>query len=454
LAVIRVRSRGRAREIAAAAVAAIAGLLGCGPPSEPPPNLVLLIGDDHGYGDYGFLGSPAQTPALDRLAAEGMVFRNGYTTSSRCRDALRTLLTGYYRPQYDARLAQVRAGLREAGIQPTVGREIRSFETLPELLGERGYRSFQGGKLFEGTFRDAGFSAGMNERPGKGGERIVRETMEPVLRFIDESGDAPFFLWFAPMLPHLPHDAPQELLDRYADVRSNVMRRYYASISWFDGSVATLMAELDRRGLRENTIVVYLSDNGWQAVPDRAHSDGPRGKGSLYDPGFRTAILFDGPGRIPAGVSSDALVSTSDVFATLLDYAGAAMPPGRDGRSLRPLIEGRAESVREEFAAYMPVLRQETRDGAPLHKDSGRLRGAFLRSGAWRYLLFADRSEELYDVVADPDETRDLAEERPEIARRLRGRLERWLAEMSQPPPADRRSEEPRPVDPATRDDL
>jgi arylsulfatase/arylsulfatase A len=229
-------------------------------------------------------------------------------------------------------------------------------------------------------------------------------------------------------------------------VSSAVLRQYYANISRFDDAVGDLLALLDRLGLRENTLIVYVSDNGWQAVPNRGLADGPRGKGSLYDPGFRTPMLMSWPARIPAGLHFDALVSTADVFATLLDYAGAAVPPGREGHSLRPLIEGKVDSVRSEFASYMPVLRPETPTGQHLPPTSGRLRGAFLRSGRWRYLLFADGSDELYDLDLDPDETTDLSKDRPRLARQMRRRLEAWGARMSETPPADRRSENPRPV--------
>ena len=207
-------------------------LFACAGGERAPPNLVLVIGDDHGYPDFGFMGSPVvQTPRLDRLAAEGVVFPVGYSTASLCRPALRTLLTGldpsqYARMEYAAR----RSPDADAASTPL----IREIQTLPRLLAERGYKSFQAGKYSEGHYRSAGFSEGMVEHPGNRGlrssSRLVRESLDPVLEFVTENAERPFFLWFAPKLPHLPHDPPARHVALYAeaDVWSGA-RDYYAN---------------------------------------------------------------------------------------------------------------------------------------------------------------------------------------------------------------------------------
>ena len=196
-----------------------AALPACTP--SPPPNLVLILADDLGYRDLGFMGSEvARTPHLDRLAAEGTVFSVGYSTASVCRPALRTLLTGLHPVQYQIR----EQWLAEQGIPSSPAAPvIRSMATLPRLLAARGYASFQAGKHFEGPYAAAGFSEGMNPVGGRvgfdAGVRLVRETVEPVYDFLERQRETPFFLWFAPMIPHVPHDPPREFRLAYRDAR-------------------------------------------------------------------------------------------------------------------------------------------------------------------------------------------------------------------------------------------
>lgn len=412
-------------------------LVACGGRSSGPPNLVLLIGDDQGYRDFGFMGSNVvRTPNLDALAREGAVLPMGYSTASLCRPALLTLLTGYDPLQY-ARF-ELRLREREGGPVPreTAMRSVAT--TLPRLLAERGYVSFQAGKYLEGHFAGAGFDQGMVEQAGSPGlrsaKRLVRKTLDPVLDFVSEHADQPFFLWFAPMVPHLPHDAPERFLDLYDDHPDLdwETRRYYASISWFDEAVGQLMQRLDEEGLRERTLVVYLVDNGWD--PHRAQSleqanlGGDRGKKSLYELGFRTPIVLSQPGTLEPARFEDALVSIADLFPTLLDYAGAAIPDGRPGRSLRPLIEGRAPWSREALIGHMHVIRNKPGD-----RITG---GYFWRSSRWHYLQPELLPVELYDVEADPRETRNVAREHPDVVARAIRAIRRWDRELPSIEPA------------------
>lgn len=408
--------------------------LACGA-AEPlaPPNLVLVIGDDHGYPDFGFMGSQlARTPSLDRLAAEGAFFRVGYSTASVCRPALRSLLTGLEPSQYV---------LRERAISERLGQKapplavISEIATLPRLLGANGYTSFQAGKHYEGPYSVAGFDEGMILRAGpearKAGTRILRETMAPVTEFIDRNRDRPFFVWLAPNVPHLPHDPPPEYLELYRDSGLPPRaRRYFASVSWFDAAVGALVDHLEARGLRERTLLVYLADNGWDVSgssdPSLYLLGGPRGKKTLHELGFRTPILFWGPGRIGAGQKLDSLVSIVDVFATLLDYAGVAAPVGRPGRSLRPVLEGTAAGGRDVLIGTMDGIR-----GDP---PAGPRGGFFWRDRRWRYLERHRGGAALYDLDADPGETRNVAAAHPEIVARARREVRAWQRNVIAPP--------------------
>ncbi|HZO08427.1 MAG TPA: sulfatase/phosphatase domain-containing protein, partial [Myxococcota bacterium] len=185
--------------------------------------------------------------------------------------------------------------------------------------------------------------------------------------------------------------------------------------------VGELLSELERRGILAQTLVVFVADNGWDQGPHapagQANLDGPRGKRTLHDLGFRAPIVLRWPGGVPSGVVRDELVSAVDLFPTLLDYAGVAIPPDLPGTSLRPLLEGHAKWGRKSLVEGMTDLR----GGKGLAPSQPRKdTGFFVRRGRWRYLWYEGGGQELYDVVADPREERDVARERPRLARKLR----------------------------------
>jgi uncharacterized sulfatase len=248
--------------------------------SVDPPNIVLIIGDDVGWSDFGFMGArDVHTPNLDRLASEGAVFTHAMSSASTCKPALRTLLTGLEPGEVRQRLLAAGRGTSA----PPAFRDV--FETLPERLAARGYASFQGGKFWEGGFLMGGFTHGMTWRWGDeaaefegfhrhaGADALAlgRETMEPLFAFLEEARGRPFFVWSAPLLPHLPHDAPDAFKALYADDPSpQWLRDYRANVTWFDATVGALIAKLDELALREDTLVVYVSDNGWDASVEKS----------------------------------------------------------------------------------------------------------------------------------------------------------------------------------------
>jgi len=451
--IARMLSRGARRSLARrgllAAALLVAPLPGCGSrPPAPAPNIVLVIADDLGYPDTGFMGSAiVQTPNLDRLAREGAVFRNAYAAASLCRPSLRALLTGLHPLQWTERIRQLEA----QGVRRPPAEWIQGFTTLPTLLRERGYVSFQGGKFWEGSYALAGFDAGMQlhgdgVNDSREGTPFGRETLAPLWSFLDAHPGRPFFVWFAPMLPHVPHDAGEEYVKRYRDLGlGDAAIAYYANVTRFDAVVGELTAELDRRGLLAGTLLVELADNGWDQAPHApagtANLDGPRGKRTLYDLGFRTPILLRCPGLVPAGVVRDDFVSAVDLFPTLLDYAGVAAPPGLPGTSLRPLLEGRARWERKSLVEGMTDLR----GGAGVAPTQPRKdTGFFVRRGRWHYLWYEGDGEELYDVVADPREERDVSRERTHLARKLRREIRTFRERIDVPADAKTAPRAPR----------
>lgn len=406
-------------------------------PRVARPNIVLIIGDDLGWPDYGFMGSEtAYTPNLDQLAEEGVVFPYAFNTSSTCRPSLLTLATGL-------QLVQVRATVGRRGDVPALSRNvIRAFHTLPGLLAAHGYAAFQGGKWWEGSYSAGGFTDGMTRGADaaipSGGEeslKLGRETMQPLWDFLEEHKQQPFFVWFAPMLPHTPFDAPEEFMAHYTDAGASAY--YLANVTRFDARVGELLARLEELGLRERTLVVYLSDNGWDAhsggPPHVVLGDGARGKASVYELGFRTPLIFSMPGRL-APRSEAEIVSTVDLFPTLLGFAGVETPKDRPGRSLLPVLAGEIQPPRR--LAFGGGFRWRSEDPElPFVEEPA----WFARSKQWRLILYPRRNErELYRIDEDPFETTDLAEEHPLVAAALERKLRAWLADAHRPRPPER----------------
>jgi arylsulfatase A-like enzyme len=429
------------------ALGLFAGVWGCDAREAPGerPNIVLIIGDDHGYRDFGFMGSEhVQTPSLDRLAAGGTLFRNVHNTSSICRPSLRSYLTGLHPYQWQLRVQALRA----RGYRAPDWRLIENFETLPTLLRGAGYASMLGGKLFEESFELAGFTHGIEvevDESGTLGEAmsIARGTMAPIFDFLDsqaeESEAPPFFLWYAPLLPHTPHNAPPRYARPYKGRGfSREAVAYYASIAWFDESVGRLLEHLEKLGLLEDSLVVYIADNGWDQPPQQQDGqplkDGDRGKMTLYETGSRTPMILSWPGRIPASRVSDELVSGVDLFPTLLDYAGVALPENRPGRSLRPYIEERAEWQRSFVVGHLAMTRANENRPARMRPQfiQSPEPGFFYRDHDWRYVSnVAWGTRELYEIEKDPDERRNLARRHPERADHYQGKLKAWQVETA-----------------------
>ena len=409
--------------------AALLALTACqtAPPVTRPPNVVLIISDDQAWGDFGFMGHPViRTPHLDRLATQSAVFPRGYVPSSLCRPSLATMITGLYPHQH-----------KITGNDPPKGvprermlKHIETVPTLPKLLAPRGYQSLQTGKWWEGNCLCGGFTAGMTHgEPARGGRhgddglRIGRETMQPIFDFVAACGEAPFFLWYAPILPHTPHNPPERILARYrAPDRSAHIARYFAMCEWFDETCGQLLDHLAERGLAENTIVLFVTDNGWIQQP-QGTGYAPRSKRSPYEGGVRTPIMIRWPGRVAPGVR-EALVSSVDLAPTVLRASGAAVPEGLPGEDL-VAIASRAEPARA--AVFGEIF---AHDVADIDDPARSLLFRWMVAGRWKLIVPTEpgAEAELYDIVADPAELQDRANELPAQVNELRAALDAWWA--------------------------
>ena len=451
------RSRLRVLLLLLSALSLLSRGLAAAPP-EPVRNVVLVVSDDQHWRDYGFMGHPVlRTPHLDRLARESLLFRRGYVPSSLCCPSLATLITGRFPhehrivgndPPGTDRLPRGSAEWRanfQAG-REAMNRHLAEWPTLPTLLAPAGFRSLQTGKWWQGDFTRGGFTDGMTrgERHGDDGLRIGRETMEPIRTFVGDRAarGEPFLVWYAPMLPHDPHDPPEALVARYSKAVPSVhVARYLGNVERFDASVGELLRILDETGLAESTLVVFVTDNGW--IQDPA---GPRyaakSKRSPYDGGLRTPIMLRLPGRIEPGVC-DTPVSSVDIVPTVLAACGVEAPMGLPGVDLldaaavaaRPAVFGECHThtlvdlddpargllwrwaVAGRFKLVVPE--RLAADDPRLAVEGGALDGD---SRAW----LASGTPRLFDLEADPDENESVAADHPDVVARLARAIDAW----------------------------
>jgi uncharacterized sulfatase len=415
------------------------------------PNIVLIISDDQTYTDFGFMGHPTvQTPHLDALARQSAVFTSGYVPSSVCRPSLVTLLTGRYPHQHGVYFNHPPPGFAKLTKSPEIGKaefdrlravaadRLSDQPTLPRVLTANGYRCLQTGKFWEGHFSNAGFTQGMTTAEPSGGKhgdkklangdlvahgngdhglRIGRETMKPITQFIADESEEPFFIWYAPFLPHTPHDSPARYRKRYEGMNiADHQLPYFAAISQFDDTVGRLLKTLQKFGKRENTLVVFVVDNGWQPDPERFNqgmsewNHTRRSKRAPFETGVRTPILFSLPGKVAPSKTNE-LVSSVDIVPTILTAAGIDAGIDFSGKDLWEVVKGKrpASPDRAVFGAIYPG------DASQLNNPAGDVAYRWVRQNdlklivphhhgkatAWNNYL---SEPALFDVARDPDE--------------------------------------------------
>jgi uncharacterized sulfatase len=363
-----------------------------------------------------------ETPRLDKLASESVVFTQGHVAAPLCGPSLAAIMTGLAPHQN-----------KILGNEPPPGdgknrdrfyRQIEKWPTLVKCFGERGGSSLQTGKWWHGDFHGAGFTHGMTlkGRHGDEGLAIGRKTMQPIYDFVAtaKKESKPFFVWYAPMMPHSPHTPPAELLKKYEGKGLNPKDAAYAGmVEWFDQTCGQLLDHLEKEGLHENTIVAYVADNGWKQGAIAPHHDGKR---SPYEGGIRTPILLRWPGRMKPGRVDTPAMST-DLAPTFLAAWGMKPTPQMQGANLVDLAGGRVTRKVVCGAAYEHNMADWD---DPL--KSLQYRWAI---GEGRWKAIAPRpggagKPELYDLSADPHEQTDLAAKMPDKVADLLREIEAW----------------------------
>ncbi len=432
----------------------VAGLTTCSKTAAPgPPNIVLIISDDQGWTDYSFIGHDyIETPSIDRLAAGGVTFTRGYTAAPLCRPALASIVTGLYPHQHKvvgndpvfdsggtARYGEEWMKLRAVWNDPVVA-GFEQLPTLADMLGEAGYVSLQTGKWWEGDPSRGGFTQGMTHgdparggRHGDEGLRIGREGLDEIYEFIEDAcaDGKPFFVWYAPFLPHAPHTPPDSLREKYLPVApSRAVADYWAMCELLDITCGQLMDYIDGRGLGEKTLFVYVTDNGWIQDPDHPNRFDLMSKTTPYEMGIRTPMMFRWKGVIAPGMDEQNLVSSIDIAPTILELCGLEPGPEMQGINVldKKALSGRhaifAETYAHDFTTVDESLSFRIMVKLPWKLI---LPDATNRPYNPQYYPYApDGIPQLYNLLEDPHERVNLAAENPEVVADLTEEIENW----------------------------
>ena len=420
--------------------------------ADPKPNIVFIMADDLGNADLGYRGGEIKTPNIDKLANEGVRLESFYGEPV-CTPSRAALMTGRYPMRY---------GLQTLVIFPSHTYGLATDErTLPQALKEAGYLTLMDGKWHLGHAdkkywpQNRGFDYFYGNVGGevdyftreRGGivdwqrngkflkERGYYTTLiaDDAVKLIDQQdGKTPFFLYFASLAPHAPYQAPQKYKDLYPAIKDKNRQAYAGMISALDEDVGRIVAELDRKKLRDNTIILFASDNGGatsalfatgaRSEEERKESGGVGleekppasnapfrgGKGSLYEGGVRVPAFVNWPGHLQPRVVDEPLHMV-DVMPTLLALAGGHGSPDHpmDGKDMWPTLAQGKPSPNEDVLINVEAFR-----------------GA-VRKGDWKLVKIAllPGKTELFDLAKDPGETTNVAGEHPDVLSDLESRL-------------------------------
>ncbi len=432
-------------------------------PARSSPNIVLVLVDDLGWRDVGFLGSEYyETPHIDALAARGIGFTNAYANAPNCAPSRASLLSGQVTPRHGIYTvgSSSRGPSAERRLVPTPNKTAleESIVTLAEALGAAGYTCASIGKWHLGEDpRSQGFDVNIggdsrghpkryfspfgnaNLSDGPEGEYLTDRLTDEALGFMRAHAADPFFLYLPHFAVHTPIQGQPELVEKYKarGIRDAQGKPAYAAmVESVDNSVGRIVSELETLGLERDTVVVLFSDNGGHAgFTSMAPLRGS--KGMLYEGGIRVPLVLSWPGHISPGRRMRVPVCGTDLYPTLVELAGAETPAGQacDGLSLAPLAL-RDERLPERslfwhFPAYL--------EGATAAQGTWRTTpvGAIRRGDHKLLEFFEDSRVELYDLSVDPGESMDLAAMEPDLVQEMLLELGDWRRSVGAPVPVE-----------------
>ena len=441
----------------------ISKLLSCEAKSKP--NIILINVDDLGWRDLGFMGSNYyDTPNLDKLAGEGMVFYHAYAAAANCAPSRACMMSGMNTPKHGVYTVDdsERGNAKTRKIIPTPNRDFLpdSIYTLGMMLKDNGYINGTFGKwhinkdpLQHGFHVNVGGS--FHGNPGKAGyfspysidfiengpegEYLTDRLTDEAIKFLTKNREKPFFLY----LPfYSVHMSKKELIDKFqkkSGTGGQDRADYAAMVASVDENVGKLMAVLDELNLTENTFLIFTSDNG--GIRDISYQNPLRaGKGSYYEGGIRVPLIMRWPGKIKAGSKSNFPVTNMDFYPTIRSIINAESRPGEvlDGLDINPIFGQKSMDERPlfwHFPIYLQAYNPKEDEGKdPLFRTRP---GSVIRKGKWKlHHYFEDDDYELYNLEEDQGEKNNLVESQIEIRDQLVSILNNWRKEVNAPVPS------------------
>jgi arylsulfatase A-like enzyme len=414
-----------------------------------------------GWRDLGCYGSACyETPNIDRLAAQSMIFYDAYTCGPNCAPTRASLMSGQYTPRHGV----ITVGNSDRGpkhsrkLIPQENKTVldANITTIAEAIKRAGYASASMGKWHLGNdpghgpigqgfdLNVGGYEAGHPKsyfspyknpelEDGPKGEYLTDRLTDEALKFIEANRNRPFFLYLPHYAVHTPLQAKKEMIAKYKEPSNGQGNPIYAAmIESTDQGVGRIIAKLDELDLTDDTIIVFSSDNGGvggykplgikgSEITSNAPLKG--GKGMLYEGGIRVPLIVRWPGITKPGTRCKEPVITVDFYPTLLEMAGAQRPAGQvlDGRSILRLLEGAESLIRDAIFWHFPAYLQ---GGGGTWRTTP---AGAVRRGRWKLIeFFEDGRVELYDIVRDIGEKNNLTEKMPEKAKELHNLLKKW----------------------------
>jgi arylsulfatase A-like enzyme len=401
-----------------------------------PPNIVVILTDDQGYADISFNPQhppEVSTPHMDALAGEGVFFSQAYTSGNVCSPTRAGLMTGRYQQRYgiytageggsglplDARIFPQflkpagyvcgALGKWHLGLTPQYNPASRGFDEFYGFLGRGAHDYFKLDNPDSPLYR--------NLQPIEDEGYLTTRLTDEAVSFIERRHGQPFYLHLAYNAVHAPAQAPAEDVKKFntADPDRDTLM---AMLKHLDLGVGRVIETLKKQGVWENTLLFFLTDNGGSRAM-HANNAPLRGfKQQNYEGGIRTPFIVSWPARFKGGRTVDTPVISLDILPTALAAAGVSRPENEplDGRNLLPLLLGDVQSVHD----------------ALFWSEGGSSGEWAVRSGNWKVLAHK-KQRELFDLAADPGETKDLAAQSPEVVKQLENLYDEWLNQMAEP---------------------
>ena len=425
--------------------------------AESKPNIIFILADDLGQMDIGAFNPKTfyETPNIDGLAKRGLKFTQGYAACCVCSPTRGSIMTGKYPPRFG--ITNFIGGTRAGKMLPAPNTKQLALEevTIAESLRDAGYATFFAGKWHlggEGFMpRDQGFTNDESSDTGPKGDKTRRQDdpkntdriTDAAVKFIEANKARPFYAYLPYNSPHVPIGARADLVakweekakrapaDAWGQERANQVRLvqnnpvYAAMLEQFDTAIGRVLATLDKNGLAEKTIIVFMSDNGGLATAEgHPTSNLPlrAGKGWPYEGGVREPLIVVAPGVTKAGTTCDSPVISTDFYPTLLQLADLPLKPAQhlDGVSFVPLLKGETTGRGKPLFWHYPHYANQ--GGPPC---------TTIRDGDWKLIEWhEDGALELYNIASDLSEKTNLAAGQPDTVKELHAKLIAWRQEV------------------------